>query len=55
MTKWKEGGLLVIDHRNSPGITEEEMKAAGLNHPGFKAEVFLKFQRKLARIAKERS
>ena len=37
MSKWKEGGIFVVDHRNSPGITAEEMRALGLDHPGFKA------------------
>ena len=41
MTRWREGGLMVVDHRNSPGISEEQMRALGLHHPGFAAGSFL--------------
>jgi len=30
--KWRKEGRLLIDHRNSPGISGEELAAAGLKH-----------------------
>lgn len=39
-------GVFILDHKDSPGITEAEMRLAGIHHPGIQAGSILEFDTK---------